>query len=100
MICLIVSGGRLFRASLYYDMHQTTLKSSTQRGLECYLLLFFQVRGVDPRRRTVDQGEDDRPNLLSCRVAWGGNARWAVGKVTRGGNGRFRAEVAGDLPVG
>lgn len=30
----------------------------------------------------------------------GGNARWVVGKVMRGGNGRFRAEVAGDLPVG
>ena len=30
----------------------------------------------------------------------GGNARWAVGKVMRGGNGRFRAEVAADRPLG
>lgn len=36
------------------------------------------------------------------RVANGSNARWAVGKVMRGGNGRFRAEaeVTGDVPVG
>ena len=44
-------------------------------------------------RSEVEAGEQ-------LRAFKGGNARWAVGKVMRGGNGRFRAEVAGDPPAG
>ena len=42
----------------------------------------------------------DRSGFQVGVVAKEGNARWTVGKVTRDGNGRFHAEVAGDRPVG
>ena len=48
-------------------------------------------------------GMRGRTGKLQGKVAKdpkGGNARWAVGKVMRGGNGRFRAEVAADRPLG
>ena len=50
--------------------------------------------------REIDERANDRCKLQSIEGPKGGNARWGRGKVMRGGNGRFRAEVAGDPSVG
>ena len=85
-------------------MHQGKLKKFEVKKwtrLLPYLLLRIMVRSFFPVVDTkkpeglprVRMG--DRSGFQVGVVAKEGNARWTVGKVTRDGNGRFHAEVAG-----
>ena len=64
MICSIVSGGRLFRASLQYKMHQGNFnKSVDSEGTRVLsdVLLFSEESRLEVGR--IDVSKDDRPNL-------------------------------------